>query len=133
MKKMKDSRLCFISRNYYNLTSAGNKAKADNEDTLTEMGAINLGLHRTVINSKIIAFFLDLLGIIRACILLKRRYSLLTVPHQKIFYFFMQNSKMEGGKDCITHPRHWFYPNSSSHSATGSKPSVQQRLHYCIQ
>ena len=65
-------RLCYISRNYYNLTAAGNKAKADNEDTLAEMGAINLGLQRSVRNSKILAFFIDLAGIIRACLLLKR-------------------------------------------------------------
>ena len=45
-------RLCYISRNYYNLTAAGNKAKADNEDTLAEMGAVNLGLQRSVRNSK---------------------------------------------------------------------------------
>lgn len=57
---MKQNRLCYISRNYYNLTSAGNKAKTDNEDTLDEMGAVNLGLHRTVRNSKIIAFSLIL-------------------------------------------------------------------------
>lgn len=56
---MKQNRLCYISRNYYNLTSAGNKAKTDNEDTLAEMGAINLGLPRTIKNSKILAFFLD--------------------------------------------------------------------------
>ena len=59
---MKQNRLCYISRNYYNLTSAGNKAKTDNEDTLAEMGAINLGLPRTIKNSKILAFFLDLIG-----------------------------------------------------------------------
>ena len=41
---MEQHRLCYISRNYYNLTSAGNKAKTDNEDTLMEMGAVNLGL-----------------------------------------------------------------------------------------
>ena len=57
-------RLCYISRNYYNLTAAGNKAKADNEDTLAEMGAVNLGLQRSVRNSKILAFFIDLAGII---------------------------------------------------------------------
>ena len=69
---MEQKRLCYISRNYYNLTSAGNKAKTDNEDTLVEMGAINLGLPRTIRNSKILAFFLDLIGIIRACILLQK-------------------------------------------------------------
>lgn len=96
---MKDSRLCFISRNYYNLTSAGNKAKADNEDTLTEMGAINLGLHRTVINSKIIAFFLDLLGIIRACILLRKGDTLfLQYPIKKYFTFLCKIARWKGAK-----------------------------------
>ena len=96
---MKDSRLCFISRNYYNLTTAGNKAKADNEDTLTEMGAVNLGLHRTVINSKIIAFFLDLFGIIRACFLLKKGDILfLQYPVKKYFTFLCKVARWKGAK-----------------------------------
>ena len=37
---MKQKRLCYISRDYYNQTSAGNKAKTDTEETLVEMGAI---------------------------------------------------------------------------------------------
>ena len=89
---MKQNRLCYISRNYYNLTSAGNKAKTDNEDTLDEMGAVNLGLHRTVRNSKIIAFFLDLAGILRACLLLQKGDTLFLqyrFPHSR-FRFFPQ-------------------------------------------
>lgn len=96
---MKDSRLCFISRNYYNLTTAGNKAKADNEDTLTEMGAVNLGLHRTVINSKIVAFFLDLFGIIRTCFLLKKGDILfLQYPVKKYFTFLCKVARWKGAK-----------------------------------
>ena len=55
----KEQRLCFLTRNYYNRDSAGNKAKTDNEDTLVLMGARNLGLDRTFYDSKITSFFLD--------------------------------------------------------------------------
>ena len=96
---MKQNRLCYISRNYYNLTSAGNKAKTDNEDTLDEMGAVNLGLHRTVRNSKIIAFFLDLAGILRACLLLQKGDTLfLQYPVKKYFSFLCKIARMKGAK-----------------------------------
>lgn len=96
---MKYNRLCYISRNYYNLTSAGNKAKTDNEDTLSEMGAINLGLHRTVNNSKVLAFFLDLAGIIRTCILLQKGDVLfLQYPVKKYFSFLCYVARMKGAK-----------------------------------
>ena len=96
---MEQKRLCYISRNYYNLTSAGNKAKTDNEDTLVEMGAINLGLPRTIRNSKILAFFLDLIGIIRACILLQKDDVLfLQYPVKKYFSFLCHVAHLKGAK-----------------------------------
>ena len=96
---MEKHRLCYISRNYYNLTSAGNKAKTDNEDTLVGMGAVNLGLHRTVMNSKLLAFFLDLAGIIRACILLKKGDVLfLQYPVKKYFSFLCNVARWKGAK-----------------------------------
>ena len=96
---MKRKRLCYISRNYYNLTSAGNKAKTDNEDTLVEMGAINLGLSRTIRNSKILAFFLDLIGIIRACILLQKGDVLfLQYPVKKYFSFLCHVAHLKGAR-----------------------------------
>ena len=96
---MKQKRLCYISRNYYNLTSAGNKAKTDNEDTLVEMGAINLGLPRTIRNSKILAFFLDLIGIIRACILLQKDDVLfLQYPVKKYFSFLCHVAHLKGAR-----------------------------------
>lgn len=96
---MEQHRLCYISRNYYNLTSAGNKAKTDNEDTLMEMGAVNLGLHRTVNNSKILAFFLDLAGIIRACFLLKKGDVLfLQYPVKKYFSLLCDVARRKGAK-----------------------------------
>ena len=96
---MEQKRLCYISRNYYNLTSAGNKAKTDNEDTLVEMGAINLGLPRTIRNSKILAFFLDLIGIIRACILLQKDDVLfLQYPVKKYFSCLCHVAHLKGAK-----------------------------------
>lgn len=102
---MKQHRLCYISRNYYNLTTAGNKAKTDNEDTLAEMGAINLGLQRTVKNSKILAFFLDLIGIIRASLLLKKGDTLfLQYPVKKYFSFLCKVASMKEAKTiCVIH------------------------------
>lgn len=96
---MTPNRICYISRNYYNLTGAGNKAKTDNEDTLTEMGAFNLGLHRTVKNSKVLAFFLDLIGIIRACTLLQKNDILfLQYPVKKYFSFLCNIARLKGAK-----------------------------------
>ena len=98
-------RLCYISRNYYNLSTAGNKAKTDNEDTLLEMGAVNLGLHRTVNNSKILAFFLDLAGILRTCLLLRKRDVLfLQYPVKKYFALLCQVAKLKGAQTiCVIH------------------------------
>lgn len=102
---MKQQRLCYISRNYYNLTTAGNKAKTDNEDTLIEMGAVNLGLHRTVNSSKVLAFCLDLIGVIRACLLLKKGDTLfLQYPVKKYFSFLCKIACMKGAKTiCVIH------------------------------
>ncbi len=96
---MEQYRICYISRNYYNLTSAGNKAKTDNEDTLKEMGAVNLGLPRTVSNNKLLAFSLDLIGVIRACILLRKGDVLfLQYPVKKYFSFLCNVARMKGAK-----------------------------------
>ena len=96
---MKQQRLCYISRNYYNLSTAGNKAKVDNEDTLAEMGAVNLGLPRTVKNSKVLAFFLDLAGILRACWLLQKQDVLfLQYPVKKYFTFLCTIARWKGAQ-----------------------------------
>lgn len=102
---MEQQRLCYISRNYYNLTTAGNKAKTDNEDTLKEMGAVNIGLRRTVNNSKILAFFLDLAGVIRACMLLRKGDTLfLQYPVKKYFSFLCKIANIKGAKTtCVIH------------------------------
>lgn len=57
-------RLCYLSRNYRNITSSGNKAKTDNEQTLRELDAACLGLPTSYYRSKLITFVLDLAGVI---------------------------------------------------------------------
>ena len=61
------NRLCYISRNYRGVTSSGSKAKTDNEITLREMGAHNLGLPSTYYRSMIITFFFFFFGLIGHC------------------------------------------------------------------
>lgn len=63
------------------------------------MGAINLGLPRTIRNSKILAFFLDLIGILRACILLQKDDILfLQYPVKKYFSFLCHVAHLKGAK-----------------------------------
>ena len=79
-------RLCYITRNYRGVSSAGNKAKTDNEDTLTEIGAINLGLRRTFYRNKILTFFIDLAGVIKFVFSVRRDdLVVLQYPVKKYF------------------------------------------------
>lgn len=81
-------RLCYITRNYRGVSSAGNKAKTDNEDTLTEIGAINLGLRRTFYRNKILTFFIDLAGVIKFVFSVRRDdLVVLQYPVKKYFSF----------------------------------------------
>lgn len=61
----KKLRLCYVSRNYKTLQTGGGKAKTDIEQTLNEMGAVNLGLPQTRNKHKIYDFFRNLFGIVR--------------------------------------------------------------------
>ena len=95
----KEQRLCFLTRNYYNRDSAGNKAKTDNEDTLVLMGARNLGLDRTFYDSKITSFFLDLAGVISMCYNIKKNDNLfLQYPVKKYFSFLCLVAHLKGAK-----------------------------------
>ena len=81
-------RLCYISRNYYGLSGAGNKAKTDIETTLQQMGAVNLGLPTTFYDNKVLAFVLNLVGIVRMMIRIRPNdVLLLQYPVKKYFSF----------------------------------------------
>ena len=79
-------RICYISRNYRGLTSSGNKAKTDYEDTLAEMGAVNLALRRTTYRNKVVTFVLNLMGIVKyAFCVRKGDVVVLQYPLKKYF------------------------------------------------
>lgn len=89
----------FISRNYYNRTSAGNKAKTDNEDTMRRMGFNNIGLHRSFIDNKVAAFFLDLTGVVRLCLFTGRHdIIVLQYPLKKYFSFICHVAHLKGAR-----------------------------------
>ncbi len=93
------SRLCYLTRNYRVLDSAGNKAKTDNEDTLKDMGAVNLGIQRTTHKNKVVAFFFDLMGVVHYCFAVKKGDRiLLQYPVKKYFAFLCKVAHMKGAK-----------------------------------
>ena len=82
------SRLCYISRNYYGLSGAGNKAKTDIERTLQDLGARNLGLRTTFYDNKAVAFVLNLAGIVKMMFCIRKGDRLvLQYPVKKYFSF----------------------------------------------
>lgn len=92
-------RLCYLTRNYRKVDSSGNKAKMDNEDTLVEMGAVNLGLNRTFHNNKVLKFFLDLAGVIRYCFALRKGdIVVLQYPVKKYFAFLCRVAHLKKAK-----------------------------------
>ena len=94
-----ERRLCYISRNYRAMDKAGNKAKTDNEETFREMGAVNLGLPRTEYNNKVVTFFLDLIGVVRSCVMVRRDdVILLQYPVKKYFSFICRMAHLRGAK-----------------------------------
>ncbi len=96
---MANNRICYITRNYRNISSAGNKAKTDNEDTLCKMGAVNLGIRCTHHNSKLLTFFLDLAGVIHYCFAVRKGDRiLLQYPVKKYFAFLCKVAHMRGAK-----------------------------------
>lgn len=92
-------RMIYISRCYRNLTSAGNKAKTDNETTMQDMGFTNVGLPQRVSHNGIFIFLYDLAGIIKACLSIRKGDILvLQYPVKKYFSFLCNITHLHGGK-----------------------------------
>jgi hypothetical protein len=92
-------RLCYISRNYRNVENSGNKAKTDNETTLRELGAHNLGLPTTYYDSKILTFFIDLAGVVRFCFAVRKGDRVvLQYPVKKYFSFLCNMAHLRGAR-----------------------------------
>lgn len=97
-----NNQLCFISHNYF---KGGNKAKSDIEDILASLGGRNIGLKRSSVNSKVASFFLNLFGILKACLLMKKGDTLvLQYPLKKYFAFVCHMAHLKGARPiCIIH------------------------------
>lgn len=96
---MKERRLCYISRTYYNLTSAGNKAKTDYEKVLHSMGAVNIGLPCRINKNKFMAFFYNLASTLIACSRIQKGdVIVLQYPVKKYFSFICNVAHFKGAK-----------------------------------
>lgn len=94
-----ENRLCYLSHNYRDLQGSGNKAKHDNEVTLREMGAINLGMPTTYYRSKIASFFLDLAGVMKLAFHVQRGdIVVLQYPIKKYFSVICRMAHLRGAK-----------------------------------
>lgn len=92
-----ERRLCYISRNYKGRHSAGNKAKGDYEDIVVQAGAHNLGLRRTYCKEKILAFLIDLAGIVVYTFSVRKDdVVFLQYPIKKYFSFICRIAQWRG-------------------------------------
>ncbi len=92
-------RLCYISRNYRNTTTSGNKAKTDNEMSLDEMDAFNLGLDASYHKNKVLHFLLDLAGVARLTMTVRRGdVVVLQYPIKKYFSFICRTCHWHGAR-----------------------------------
>lgn len=96
---MEQHRLCYISRNYYNLSTAGNKAKTDYESILLSMGAKNLGLPCRISSNKFQAFFYNLLSMLKASMCMRKGDTIvLQYPIKKYFSFICNMAHLKGAR-----------------------------------
>lgn len=92
-------RKCYISRNYKDLTSAGNKAKTDIETTMQRMGFINLGLKHSVGKGTVRHFVRNLCGVLKAMFLLRHGDVLvLQYPLKKYYEALCNVAHWKGAK-----------------------------------
>ncbi len=92
-------RLCYLSRCYRDLRSAGNKAKTDNESTLDALGAVNLGLPMRVNDNKIANFVLTLAGVMRFAVAVRSGDEVvLQYPVKKYFAFLCRVAHLRGAR-----------------------------------
>lgn len=79
-------RYCYISRDYKDVSSAGNKAKTDIESIMQAKGFVNLGLGQTVGSGVVSHFFRNLLGVIKAIFAIKKGDVLVLQYPMKKYY-----------------------------------------------
>lgn len=90
---------CFLSRNYKNISGAGNKAKTDIEQIMLDMGFKNVGLRQTMVQNKILSFFITLFGVLKMPFSIRRGdIIVLQYPLKKYFSFACHMAHLRGAK-----------------------------------
>jgi glycosyltransferase involved in cell wall biosynthesis len=134
MKDSQSYRLCYISKNYYGTAGSGNKAKTDNEKTLAAMGAHNLGMRQTLHRNKILAFFLDLAGIIKfSCTAQRGDVVVLQYPIKKYFAFICDMARSARSQDRDADTRPGIVSPQETHRGERDCPTLAHRLRDSVQ
>lgn len=90
---------CFLSRNYKNISGAGNKAKTDIERIMLDMGFKNVGLRQSMVRNKALSFFITLTGVLKMPFSIRRGDILvLQYPLKKYFSFACKLAHKRGAK-----------------------------------
>lgn len=83
--------ICYLSRNYKGINSAGNKAKVDVEQIMETLGYRNVGLRQTRYENTISAFFITLFGVLKCAFCLRKGDTLILQYPLKKYYTFVCN------------------------------------------
>lgn len=90
---------CYLSRNYKGLANAGNKAKTDIEQIMSDMGFRNVGFRQTTFTNQILAFIATLASVLKAPFCLHDSDILvLQYPLKKYFSFVCRLAHLRKAK-----------------------------------
>ncbi|MDR0891341.1 MAG: galactofuranosyltransferase [Mediterranea sp.] len=91
--------ICYLSRNYKGVNSAGNKAKADVEQLMQAQGFRNVGKRQTRYTHTLPAFFSTLLSVVKGvCCLRRGDLLVLQYPLKKYYTFVCNMAHLRGCK-----------------------------------
>ncbi|WP_073346883.1 galactofuranosyltransferase [Bacteroides congonensis] len=91
--------ICYLSRNYKGVDSAGNKAKTDVEQIMEAHGFRNVGLEQTRYTNVILAFCVTLFSVLKSVFCLsKGDVVILQYPLKKYYTFVCNIVHWRGGK-----------------------------------
>ncbi len=89
----------YLSKNYKEITSAGNKAKTDIENILKKLGYKNSGLAQTHYSNNILGFLITLIGVLKVGFTIsKNDIVVLQYPFKKYYSFVCNIIHIRGGK-----------------------------------
>lgn len=90
---------CFISKNYRNIGSGGDKAKTDVEAIIQSIGYRNIGLRQRRVKSAVGAYFITLASVLKGVMSLKEGDILLIqYPLKKYYDFVVRHANARGAK-----------------------------------